>query len=76
MEKIRYEGDIEKYLLTLENLNMDAKMSVVAWRNMIEKRLPLEATRRWVHKKFYLDSEFVEAVWRCTKAEESLEEQL
>ena len=43
---------------------------------MIEKRLPLEAWRRWAHKKFDLDSEFVEAVRRCTKAEESFKEQL
>ena len=43
MEKARYEGDIEKYLLTLENLNIDEEMSGMAWRNMIEKRLPLEA---------------------------------
>ena len=27
MEKIRYQGDIEKYLLTLENLNIGAEMS-------------------------------------------------
>ena len=76
MEKVRYEGDIEKYLLTLENLNIDAEMSGVAWRNMIKKRLPLQARRRWAHKKFYLDSEFVEAVRRCTKAEASFKEQL
>ena len=78
MEKVRYEGlrDIEKYLLTLENLNMDAEMSGVAWLNMIEKRLPIEARRRWAYKKFDLDSEFVEAVRRCTKAEESFKEQL
>ena len=76
MEKARYEGDIEKYLLTLENLNIDAEMSGVAWRNMIEKLLPLEARSRWAHKKFDLDSEFVEAVLRCTKAEESCKEQL
>ena len=76
MEKVRYEGDIEKYLQTLENLNIDAEMSAVAWRNMIEKRLPLEARRRWAHKKFELDSEFIEVVRRCTKAEESFKEQL
>ena len=76
MEKVRYEGDIEKYLRTLENLNIDAEMSAVAWRNMIEKRLPLEARRRWTHKKFDLDSEFVEAVQCCTKAEEQFKEQL
>ena len=76
MEKIRYEGDIEKYLLTLENLNIKAEMSGVEWWNMIEKRLPLEARRRGAHKKFDLDSEFVEAVRRGTKAEESFKEQL
>ena len=76
MEKVRYERDSEKYLLTLENLNIDEKMSGVAWRNMIEIRLPLEARRRWVHKKFSLDSEFVEAVRRCSKAEISFKEQL
>ena len=36
MEKVRYEGDIEKYLLSLENLNIDAEISGVAWRNTIE----------------------------------------
>ena len=71
MEMVRYEGDIEKYLLALENLNIEAEMSGAVWRNMIEKRLPLEAGRRWAHKKFDLDLEFVEAVRRCTKAEES-----
>ena len=40
MEKVRSKGDIEKYLLTLENLNIDAEMSGVAWRDMIQKRLP------------------------------------
>ena len=43
MEKVMYEGDIEEYLLTLGNINIDAEMSGVAWQNMIEKHLPLEA---------------------------------
>ena len=76
MEKVRYEGDIEKYLLTLENPNIDAEMSGVAWRNMIEKGLPWDARRGWAHKKFDLDSEFVEAVRRFTKGEELFKEQL
>ena len=76
MEKVRYEGDIDKYLLTLEKVNIDREMTGVAWRNMIEKSLPWEARRRWAHKKFTLDAEFVEAVRRCTKAEESFKEQL
>ena len=76
MEKVRYEGDIEKYQLTLENLNIDAEMTGVAWRHMIEKRLPIEARRRWAHRKFDLDSQFIESVRNCTKAEESFKEQL
>ena len=69
MEKVRYERDIEKYPLSLENLNIDAEMSGVAWGNMIEKGLHFEARRRWAHKNFALDSEFVEAIRRCTKPE-------
>ena len=30
IEKVRYEGHIEKYLLALENQNIDAEMSGVA----------------------------------------------
>ena len=54
MEKVRYEGDIEQFLRTLENLDIEAEMSAVAWRNMIEKQLPLEARRKWPQKKFRL----------------------
>ena len=43
---------------------------------MIGERLPLEARRKWAHKKFDLDSEFLDAVRRCTKAEESFQERL
>ena len=40
MERVKYEGDIKKNLLTLENLKIGTEMSGVAWRNMIEKQLP------------------------------------
>ena len=76
MEKVRYQGDIEKYLLTLENRNIDAEMTAVAWRHIIEKRLPIEVRRRWARKKFDLDSQCIETVRNCTKAEESFKEQL
>ena len=76
METIWYEGDIERYLLTLENLTIDANMTGVEWQHMIEKRLPIEARRRWAHKKFDLYSEFIETVQNCPKAEESFKEQL
>ena len=45
METVRYEGDMEKYLLTLENFNIDAQRSGVAWRHMIEKRVLIKARR-------------------------------
>ena len=51
-------------------------MTGVAWWHMIEKRLPIEARRRWANKKFNLDSQFIETVRNGTKAEESLKEQL
>ena len=70
MEKVRYEGDIKKYLLTLENLNIDAEMTGIGRRHMIEKRLPIQARRLWAYKNFALDSEFTETVRNCTKAEE------
>jgi len=46
MELVKYQGDIEKYLLELENLNIQAQVTGIAWRYMVEKRLPLEALRR------------------------------
>ena len=76
METVQYEVDIEKYLLTLENLNIDAKMTGVAWRHSIEKRLPIEARRRRAHKKVDLDSQFIKTVRNCTKAEQLFKEQL
>src|SRR6266404_8217191 len=76
MEKVKYDGNIEKYLLDLENLNIEAEVTGIAWRTLVERRLPIEARRRWSHKKFDLDSEFIEAVRNCTKAEESFKEQL
>ena len=76
MENVRYEGHIEKYLLTLENPYIEATMTGVAWRHMIEQRLWIEASWRWAHKKFDLDYQFIETVWKCTKAEELFKEQL
>ena len=76
MEQVGYEEDIKKYLLTLEKLNIDTKMTGVAWGHMIEKQLPIEARRRWANKKFDLDSEFIETVRNCATAEESFKEQL
>jgi len=45
MELVKYQGDIEKYLRELENLNLQAQVTGIAGGYMVEKRLPLEALR-------------------------------
>ena len=46
MATVKYHRDIAKFLLEMENLNIHAKVSRVAWRKMIEDQLPEEVLRR------------------------------
>jgi len=75
MELIKYQGDIEKYLLELENLNIQAEVTGIAWRYMVEKRLPLEALRRLSNQEYGSDPEWLAAIRTVTKAEEAFKEQ-
>jgi len=75
MELAKYQGDIEKYLLELENLNIQAQVTGIAWRYMVEKRLPLEALRRLSNQEYGSDPEWLEAIRTVTKAEEAFKEQ-
>jgi hypothetical protein len=75
MDKVTYVGDVEKYLLTLENLNIKAEVTGIAWRTMVERRLPLEALRRLSLQKYELDSDWLAAVREATKNEEAFKEQ-
>ena len=45
MELVKYQGDIEKDLQDLENINIKAQVTGIAWRYMVEKMLPFEALR-------------------------------
>ena len=71
MELIKYQGDIEKYLLELENLNIQAQVTGIAWRYIVEKRLPLEALRRLSNQEYGSDAEWLAAIRTVTKAEEA-----
>jgi len=76
MELVKYQGDIEKYLLEQENLNIQAQVTGIAWRYMVEKRLPLEALRRLSNQEYYSsDPEWLAAIRTITKAEEAFKEQ-
>ena len=46
MDKISYKGKIDTYLLLLENLNIKAGLSGIAWRVRVESKLPDEILRR------------------------------
>jgi len=35
MGSVKYRGDITKFLMEMENLNIDARVTGIAWRKMI-----------------------------------------
>ena len=72
---VNYQGDIEKYLLDLENFNIQAQATGIAWRYMVEKRLPLEALRRLSNQEYGSDPEWLAAIRTVTKADEAFKEQ-
>jgi len=75
MELVKYQGDIEKYLQELENLNIQAQVTGIAWRYMVEKRLPLEALRRLSNQEYGSDPEWLAAIQTVPKPEEAFKEQ-
>ena len=75
MELVKYLGDLEKYLLDLENLNIQAQVTGIAWRYMVKKRLPLEALRRLSNQEYHSEPEWLAAILTVTKAEEAFKEQ-
>jgi len=51
MGSVKYRGDVAKFLMKMENLNILARVTGIAWRKMIEDELPVEALRRLSHRK-------------------------
>jgi len=67
---VKYRGDVAKFLMAMENLNIHARVTGIAWRKMIEDELPVEALRRLSHREYVADGEWLEAVRTVTRAEE------
>jgi len=42
---VKYRGDAAKFLMEMENLNIHARVTGIAWRKIIEDELPVEALR-------------------------------
>jgi len=70
----KYRGDVAKFLMEMENLNIHARVTGVAWRTMIEDELPIEALRRLSHREYVDDGEWLEAVRTVTRAEQDFKE--
>jgi len=43
---VKYNGEIAKFLLEMKNLNIYARVSWIAWREMIEGQIREDALRR------------------------------
>ena len=74
MGSVKYHGDVAKLLMEMENLNIQARVTGIAWRKMIEDELPVEAVRRLSHRDYVEDGELLEAVRTVTRSEEDFKE--
>jgi len=74
MGSVKYRGDVAKFLMEMQNLNIHARVTGIAWRKMIEDELPIEALRRLSYREYVDDGEWVEAVRTVTGAEEDFKE--
>jgi len=74
MGSVKYRGDVAKFLMEMETLNIHARVTGIAWRKMIEDKLPVEALRRLSHREYVDDGEWLEVVRTVIGAEEDLKE--
>ena len=62
MDQVKYQGEIEKYLQILENLNIVAQVTGIAWRSMGKNRLPLDALHHLRNQEYGSDLEWLAAI--------------
>jgi len=72
MDKIIYKGKIDTYFLLLENLNIKAGLTGIAWRVKVENKLPQDILCRLSHFKFNDDDHWIETLWEVGRQEEEL----
>jgi len=56
--------------MDMENLNIHARVTGIAWRKMIEDKLPVEALRQLLHREYVDDREWLAGLRTVTRAEE------
>src|SRR6201996_9746488 len=76
MEKVRYKGDIDRYLLEMENHNTHVGLSGVALRQMLSRTIPKDALRRLSMKEYERDVDWIAALREPTRREETFLEDL
>jgi len=76
MTKVTYKGNIDHYLLEMENHNTHVGMSGVAWRQMVERHIPKYALRRLSTEEYATDSAWITALRTVCRREEIFVEQL
>ena len=70
MEKMKYTGNIDKFLLEFENHNTYVGLVGVAVRQMAGRTMPRGAMRRLSTLEYPLDSDWMAALRECTRREE------
>jgi len=76
MKKVTYKGNIDRYLLEMENHNTHGGMSGVAWRQMLERHIPKEALRRLSTAEYATDGAWIPALRTVCRREETFVEPL
>jgi len=72
IDKIVYKNRIDTYLLLLENLNIKAGLTGIAWRVRVESKLPEETLWRLSYYNFANDEEWREMLRKVGRQEEEL----
>ena len=72
MNKVVYKGKIDPYLLLLENLNIKAGLTGIAWRVRVESGLPEDILRHLSHFKLANDEKRMETLGDVGRQEEEL----
>jgi len=72
MGSVKYRGDVAKFWTNMENLNIHARVTGIAWRQMIAGEIPEDAVQRLEYREYVDDGEWLEAVRTVTRGEEDL----
>jgi len=76
MTKVTYKGNIDRYLLEMENHNTPLGMSGVAWQQMVEQHIPKDALQRLSTEEYATDSAWLTGLRTVCRRGEIFMEQL